>query len=992
MASGKGGGGLGKVERLPGSGRQPQHTWRPDGELLTVVMKFDATFGDVMNERGQVGDYTWWLDYAESLGVSFNIRGRRKRKQTCESKSRTVMHITGRQGTTVAFWRDLRKAIGHTRGTMKGLPLADRCILRFIGDEGLCACEVVTAHQEKLAVCAQDAGVGPDEEADSEDEASNPDEEEHMQDPLTRAQILSSAQVGTEVPNAPQGLDTTTAGAVDDTAAEARGLQVLLAKGAMSSLEVGRRPWGVMTPASDKDVRRGISQSSPPTPHMPPLIVTSTMPHWVFFVPDPRRRLWLSPPPPPCQATPFSPDAELGKEWWKAQVQSSVKRGADPEDLGLNGHMVFAITCMGRGRQLLTALAVNLVIAFPFRRCVKFMVMLLGDDDEGTWEAIKKRFQQPLDEGWLVVASGGAAGKARVRESGCVDAPEWMPVLPGFHSPGLLRKGPEELRYWHASWAKNASHQFGLWACGKTAKVLVNLDCDNMMTPEYISGVAAHFRESENIPCLVVVTQNCEEALTGRLAYRPQDFLLLRGYDTEGTEPAACEDVDLRERLLGYSAKLMGYKDKGQQRKHLYGKTVCGSALANDLNDLGKRNDRSTAKLANVDPAQVAKYADKKPEKRFSKMCEVAWAEIFKMRLLQDRFVRNDRGHLEGEPWFCCWWTCLRRPKLAGSEAKGATSNGSGVAEPSDRALVPSTPPPSLSQGSSASPPSLSLRCPPAARRVNVRVFYGGLRYLCRVTSTPATTPHIQLPSLVSPLQVFQPQVLKHWKSLLVFPRSVRPSSPALSSAPQACLRPTPDFRSPLPPPCRPPISVVAHALVCRKKCNGLAKYNFWDAAEVDRAVRQCIDVRQGRLLCVDCRPLYNPVDKAHRCHLGTHPANFGPIVYHQDFTKVVKPAALAMKQAYQQATADGEQLTLVFLCKSGRHRSVACARVAAEVAVIHNPFRFASIMDLTPMSMTSQQCGECAACEFWSKKWDSRNKALAHAVGLWDGCARQGP
>ena len=270
---------------------------------------------------------------------------------------------------------------------------------------------------------------------------------------------------------------------------------------------------------------------------------------------------------------------------------------------------------------MLAALAVNLCMAFPFRRCVKFCILLLGEDDHHIWKVIQHRFSAALEEGWLLVASGGAAGVLHAEHNG-LDAPPWMPSSPGGLGPGG-RPGPERLRYWHASWAKNGAHQFAMWAAGSDAKVLVNLDCDNLMPPEYISGVASHFRRGADVVGLCVCKQACEAALTGRLAYKPLDFLHLRGYDTEGTEPAAGEDVDLRERLQALAAKQGGGKNRRVQKPCLYGSTQCGSALSNDLNDLSSRMDRSIAKLKSVDPAILEKHGSV-PHRRFPKMCDVA--------------------------------------------------------------------------------------------------------------------------------------------------------------------------------------------------------------------------------------------------------------------------------------------------------------------------------------------------------------------------------
>ena len=123
--------------------------------------------------------------------------------------------------------------------------------------------------------------------------------------------------------------------------------------------------------------------------------------------------------------------------------------------------------------------------------------------------------------------------------------------------------------------------------------------------------------------------------------------------------------------------------------------------------------------------------------------------------------------------------------------------------------------------------------------------------------------------------------------------------------------------------------------------------------------------------------------------HFGTHPANFAPIVHHRNFRSVIRPAALGMLGALKENGPPGEAtLTLVFLCKSGRHRSLACARVAAEVVTMYPDFRLTAVTNLTPMSVVPHSCGMCEACAFWSRNWEAREKALASGVQHWQDCA----
>ncbi len=157
----------------------------------------------------------------------------------------------------------------------------------------------------------------------------------------------------------------------------------------------------------------------------------------------------------------------------------------------------------------------------------------------------------------------------------------------------------------------------------------------------------------------------------------------------------------------------------------------------------------------------------------------------------------------------------------------------------------------------------------------------------------------------------------------------------------------------------------------------------------MEKALRQTLPVPDSTMCVVDTRALHNPDDNTHRMHFGTHPANFASIVHHRYFKGVVGPAAVAMLRALKEdSPPGGRTLTLVFMCKSGRHRSVACARVAAEVATVYPSFRLTAVTNLTPMSVMPHSCGMCEACAFWNRTWDAREKALTSGVQHWEECA----
>ena len=106
-------------------------------------------------------------------------------------------------------------------------------------------------------------------------------------------------------------------------------------------------------------------------------------------------------------------------------------------------------------------------------------------------------------------------------------------------------------RYFHASWAKNTSHQFALRCIGSECElhehILVNLDCDIVLPPRFCESVLRKFRS----PALQLLgCRGAQAATTGRLAIRASAFASIGGYDQEpDIYGSGYQDIDLRERV-----------------------------------------------------------------------------------------------------------------------------------------------------------------------------------------------------------------------------------------------------------------------------------------------------------------------------------------------------------------------------------------------------------------------------------------------------------
>lgn len=103
---------------------------------------------------------------------------------------------------------------------------------------------------------------------------------------------------------------------------------------------------------------------------------------------------------------------------------------------------------------------------------------------------------------------------------------------------GLLRfYQSDQLPFWHASIAKNTAH-----LCAEE-DILVNLDCDNLIGPNFVEDVVQQFVEG-----YTVLSYHRTAGTYGRIACTKKQFHYLRGYD-EDAHPMGAQDSDLLLRL-----------------------------------------------------------------------------------------------------------------------------------------------------------------------------------------------------------------------------------------------------------------------------------------------------------------------------------------------------------------------------------------------------------------------------------------------------------
>ena len=156
--------------------------------------------------------------------------------------------------------------------------------------------------------------------------------------------------------------------------------------------------------------------------------------------------------------------------------------------------------------------------------------MTFGDDDDVSTR-LATHLALPIDLGLVVLCSGGTRGKA-IAATKAYDnfRPTWMPALPFEALPDGGGVGDPQgmplLKYWHASIAKNTAHIAAVQSFGRDT-LLVNLDGDQLVPPEFVESCATAFSRSRDMEGLLVACKGCHGPLTGRLGYRADDFCFL---------------------------------------------------------------------------------------------------------------------------------------------------------------------------------------------------------------------------------------------------------------------------------------------------------------------------------------------------------------------------------------------------------------------------------------------------------------------------------
>jgi hypothetical protein len=304
------------------------------------------------------------------------------------------------------------------------------------------------------------------------------------------------------------------------------------------------------------------------------------------------------------------------------------------------GCLSLASTCFGRYEQAMTALAVNITVTWRFRDRLHYTLVTFGDDNAPSREL--QDFLRPAIEcGMLTLASGGTRLVAALATGEAVAMPLHMRHMVA----GATREAEprvERLAFWHASIGKNTAHEAALWADSTSVQppwLVCNLDCDNIVTADYIRQNFRHFAEGNRPGAITTCGAGTAGALTGRMCYRHVDFAALGGYD-EACLPMGGQDVDYKKRtdILRRRTINPGHS------LDLTTAHVCGGALPNDPD---RRVDRGEAKIAHVDPAlRRLPYG-----RTWNAMNLYNWQQFFGPRLRAGEMERNVGNTCIGAQW-----------------------------------------------------------------------------------------------------------------------------------------------------------------------------------------------------------------------------------------------------------------------------------------------------------------------------------------------------
>jgi hypothetical protein len=661
-----------------------------DGEFARVFWPRELTLSTAFPPAGSPGDVSSMHELAGNLGVQWSLRTRtRKRKNDKSPQPASQLIMAGPIGSVLPFYRWLRFRVGQRLGSWAALTSVRNVFLQQVlgGDV-----------------------VGPLTLKIAEESIMRPD------DPQT-----DLSEVPAEfVPN------------YDPDTSDDDGAVVIEEVGGAAASGRGRAPRGAtddLLPQEQRDSGNDWDRDQESTTW------TQFGMQWSAANFDPQGSLdvfyfnvLLHRAAMLLQDAPFMPGCKPSRAWWVERlIEAQLRSDLSELDHKFVGPLVFCMTCLGRGKQALLSLLLSIVLLFPFRKHVRFALLLLGADEQ-TWAELNAFLFPAFRLGLLVVGSGGDAGTRQA-------------TALGVHGPGeagTSGQSLQKLQHWHSSIAKNGAHELALFEYGTAGTWLCNMDSDNLVPFDFVAHLFDILPpKAETTGVCVRCGGDVGLGMTGRMVYRACDYVALRGYDQEGTASGG-QDLDLRDRLEKLAVQATGYMNRPVHSPVIRGWEKCGCTTPNDWEDISCKQDRGWAKVKLCNPTDLQNYAI--PVTKIWAAMNAAGCTYYKKLLREGVLVRNtaDVGRPLGPWWSKLSWTFDGLPVDLHQGELLPSALSTGQTRTAVQAVLGASQASSSAASGSA---SASASSGTALVPLQINVVYTGLKRLWFLTRTKNTYP-----------------------------------------------------------------------------------------------------------------------------------------------------------------------------------------------------------------------------------------------------------
>jgi hypothetical protein len=169
----------------------------------------------------------------------------------------------------------------------------------------------------------------------------------------------------------------------------------------------------------------------------------------------------------------------------------------------------------------------------------------------------------------------------------------------------------------------------------------------------------------------------------------------------------------------------------------------------------------------------------------------------------------------------------------------------------------------------------------------------------------------------------------------------------------------------------------------CRYELGKMLASKRLDKDKLIAAVGQQVPalLQEQSVYDIDCRRyLPRPLPYTEGMHTGCHPTLFNRVVRHENFQRQIEEI-----RDHLEDDKDMSQTNVaVMLCDDlGRHGSMAIGKALAECIAADPTYTLGTVHILADQH-SETYCGVCARCEFWSRRWTSRNQAVRAVKEVW--------